>query len=116
MAQSRSSLEKCIVALLLEGGLDGSADWSLEEPLGIGAKELQRQVEHWMQAHDSTAARHETTLHQIIGTVKRYIGKPGKSRPKGKKNRERYAVLSCPPCAIFRHAGRQSIMPGRRAC
>jgi Family of unknown function (DUF5906) len=85
MAQSRSALEKCIVALLLEGGLDGSADWSLEEPLEIGAKELQRQVEHWMQAHDSTAARHETALHQIIGTVKRYVGKPGKSRPKGRR-------------------------------
>ena len=98
MAQSRSALEKCIVGFLLRGKfqshksadyhvfVDGVATqklWELDEPLQIESSVLEQAMTSWLRDFDPTAARHEATLHTIIGTLTTYAGEIGEARPKG---------------------------------
>jgi len=104
MAQSRSSLDKCIVSLLLRGDFrsiktgetlliraDGelaetAGIWKLDEELNIQSQALEQAVTLWLRDFDPTAAKHETTLHTIIGTLENYVGDTTPRRPKEKKN------------------------------
>ena len=98
MAQSRSALEKCIVGFLLRGKFQShkSADYhvfvdgvatqklsKLDEPLQIESLVLEQAMTSWLRDFDPTAARHEATLHTIIGTLTTYAGEIGEARPKG---------------------------------
>jgi hypothetical protein len=100
MAQSRSSLEKCVVGFILSGGFKSARNpdaiifetregeqigtlWKLDNPLNIKSQVLERAVASWLRDFDSTAAKHETSLHSIIGTLQKYIGDTELSRPKG---------------------------------
>jgi hypothetical protein len=99
MALSRSSLEKCIVAVVLRGdftspngverfvhsesGMKKFEHWEWGEPLDIRSQDLEQFVRWWVGEFDHSAARHETTLHTIIATLHRYIGVTEELRPKG---------------------------------
>ncbi len=98
MAQSRSALEKCTVGFLLRGKfqshktadyhvfVDGVATeklWELDEPLQIESLVLEQAMTSWLRDFDPSAARHEATLHSIIGTLTTYAGEIGEARPKG---------------------------------
>jgi hypothetical protein len=99
MALSRSSLEKCIVAIVLRGdftspsgeerfvhseaGMKKFEDWKWDAPLDIRSQDLEQFVRWWVGGFDHSAARHETTLHTIIATLHRYAGATEEWRPKG---------------------------------
>jgi len=100
MAQSRSALEKCIVRFMLSGDFKSARNpdaiifetkegeqigtlWKLDEPLNIRSQALEQAVASWLRDFDSTAAKHETSLNSIIGTLQKYIGDTELSRPKG---------------------------------
>ena len=96
MAHSRSPLEKCAIKFLLTGGfrspkLYGTEDaeqeiWELDKPLQIPSMQLEENFVGWLRDFDQNAARHEVTLHAIIGTLNKYAGPHQCTRPKGKKN------------------------------
>ncbi len=99
MALSRSGLEKCIVEFLLAGslktgdgypivfnsdGIRSIPSWGMDDPLDIKSQDLERIVRSWLDSFDRMAARHEASLHTIIGTLHRYIGATEEARPKGR--------------------------------
>jgi hypothetical protein len=100
MAQSRSALEKCVVGFILSGGFKSARNpdaiifetregeqigtlWKLDEPLNIRSQVLEQAVASWLRDFDSAAAKHETSLNSIIGTLQKYVGDTELSRPKG---------------------------------
>jgi hypothetical protein len=104
IAQSRTALEKCIVGFSLRGGFssvktgqalvirdsgnaaEAGCMWRLDEELNIQSQALEQAVTLWLRDFDPTAAKHETTLHTIIGTLEKYVGDTTPKRPKEKKD------------------------------
>ena len=99
MAHSRSSLEKCVVEIILRGdfttqrgsdvhvfesgGFRTLKSWELDKPFDISSLDLERFVKSWLADFDFSAGKHEATLHTIIETLGRYIGDTEIFRPKG---------------------------------
>ena len=128
MAQSRSALEKCIVGLLLRGKfqshkttdyhvfVDGVATemlWELDKPLQIESLLFEQAVTSWLRDFDPTAARHEATLHSIIGTLTTYAGEIGEARPKGPREVSTGRRLQLPTVRTLPRAGRPLNTLGR---
>ena len=110
MAQSRSALEKCILELLLRGRLvshktwepiqikvhHGKTEiddegnvciWPLTEEIQVCSQVLETAVGRWLCDYDSTAAKHEATLHTIIGKLEEFVGDTAvPPRQKGSKD------------------------------
>jgi len=94
MAQSRSALERCIADFVLHGDFKSTRHryaheysndhlWKLDDPLDIESQTLEQEVTSWLRDFDSTAAKHESSLHAIINTLQKYVGDIEACRPKG---------------------------------
>lgn len=104
MALSRSPLEKCIVSLLVRGNFTSPKDrmvildntdsdvmtkthlWTFTEEWKITSDNLEDAVTVWLRDFDPKAAQREASLHLIMRTLEKYVGKTKQSRPKIKRN------------------------------
>ena len=99
MALSRSGMERFVVEFVLNGslsdregfplvsgagGVRAIPNWELDESMDIRSQDLEQLARTWLHSFDRVSARHEATLHTIIGTLHRYIGETEEIRPKGR--------------------------------
>jgi hypothetical protein len=119
IAHSRSALEKCIVEFLLKGDISGQRvdKWKLDERYEIESLRFQGEVCTWMEKNDRAAAKHETALHQIIETVRKFVGQTEVRRPKGAWDPETDTRPQLPTChelppreAAVEYAWRQRLL------
>ena len=56
----------------------------MDEPLDVTSQGLERHISAWLNSFDRPSARHGATLHTIISTLERYIGKTVELRRKSR--------------------------------
>ena len=112
MAQSRSSLEKCVVEFMLSGGFkspklygDEYEDrpiWHMDEPLEICSLELREKVVRWLRDFDQNAARHEVTLSRSHRYIEEVCRASRQDTAQGKEERIGMpsSVAHHPPSAV----------------